>query len=128
MSDAELNAAVAVEVMGWKYVEDSPKVVRPCHWRGEDGTSQAGWWMGPHPWGTDIAHAWEVVERMQERFGKRLSFLLSHDDGYGASAWSATFWVGKAKYEAMPPADTAPRAICEAALAAVRAEKGDDRE
>lgn len=64
---------------------------------------------------TDIAHAWEVVERMEQR---RLELgLWRYLDAY----WEAEFVVTEREPSGEAKADTAPLAICLAALKAVGA-------
>lgn len=61
------------------------------------------------PYSTDIAAAWGVVEKLRER-----GFGFSLNDG-----WIAWFLAGRSDWHA--DAETAPHAICLAALKAVGA-------
>jgi len=115
LTDDELNAAIATEVMGW-----APHRWRPeTHWSSGYQRSPCGadYWDPA----TDYGDAFEVVERMRELnapFWQRFANALIE-------------WV-----ETIDPGDSevghffeplsfvlyylTPRAICEAALAAVR--------
>lgn len=113
----ELDRLVAEMVMGWK--------LRP------DGMAYHGGatgWRVPHPGAvppaqfspsTNIANAWEVVERMAPRLriqkGGHTPYYAIHrtELGYVAGYWTAVPFLTS-------PADTAPLAICRAALKAVR--------
>ena len=107
MTDAELNAAVAQEVMGNGYA------VR---------TGQAIKQTGPHsatPWfpTTDIAAAFEVVERMRELGWEQVNVNVAEDDL--AYCWMKRPGPTKVTNSQAP---TPARAISEAALEAVRSE------
>ena len=106
----ELDALVAEKVMGLRFV-----------WRSQLTDHygyNAGVWTIPTKWGTmdlteepprystDIAAAWEVVEKMRED-----GFLVALYRSAGA--WIADTNPGYGK------SDTAPHAICLAALRAV---------
>ena len=100
---ADLDRLVAEKVMGWKPVPCT------CH---KDQTKIPGRSNGDgvhfNP-STNIAHAWEVVARFTPRGVK-----VMHFEEHGT--WAANFG-----YQAMNSlADTAPLAICRAALEAVR--------
>ncbi len=71
-------------------------------------------WL-PRPFSTDIAAAWEVVEKLLGRFQFTLNSL---EDGLG---WYAEFGAWNEKiYQAYDEnAETVPHAICLAALKAV---------
>lgn len=88
----ELDRLVAERVMGWG----------PC-----TGVDLEQW----HP-STDIAHAWEVVERVRGGIG----FSIQRCEMLGWLCWfrSASDNVARA--------DTAPLAICRAALLALIAD------
>lgn len=144
----ELDAAVAREVMGWWQAE--PQDVEAKKWKlrgltawGDEGLASlrfigppdldkgpgSGFWSPS----TDIAAAWEVVERLyeqeielaglsrQRRCGKNLDRLGE----YGCRLdipqhlWRDRF--GPSGVHEFSP--TAPHAICLAALAAVRGKK-----
>jgi hypothetical protein len=110
MTDAELDTAVAVEVMGWKRYSngygtgvDKSNFINDARWRPS----------------TNIANAWQVVERMNT-----LGHLVIFYSGFVEN--------GKYIVSVYPPklthldplckveASAAPRAICEASLEAVR--------
>ncbi len=97
--------------MGWALVGSPEQRRQGCGQPpGESPYSSRGY-SCPH-YSTDIAAAWEVVEKFQaEDFDVRVGFCRWRDDG--RVGWLA--WVGKA--DAL--ADTAPHAICLAALKAV---------
>jgi hypothetical protein len=118
----ELDALVAERVLGWKLID----------------RIEMGWGEGPDVWdctngkdadecysptrqhfapSTDISAAWAVVERMRENgFGP----TLWSDSQFSMPHWYAHFDppIGKTK-GIEKQADTAPHAICLAALAAV---------
>ena len=107
----ELDRAVAEEVMEWK------RGHHPDHgdgWRDVDG----GYWQDPHEYSTDIAAAWEVMEKVKTWIrSKRMTFLRELQkevsppmlDGFVA-------WPDGVLH-------ITPHAICLAALAAVRSRK-----
>ena len=99
-TDAERNAAVAREVMGVEYDLE--------YQRAKSGMLWVDW--SPS---TSIADAFEVVERVPQP-----ATLTRHDNG----RWLVEFWprTNDENYGGAE-ADTLPRAICEAALEAVRA-------
>ena len=122
----ELDALIAEKVMGWTDVH--------LH----DGTAKDtklttlfyGEWVGrPRgegalrrvlPYSTDIAAAWEVVEKMRASYSFQLQVprLPLAGDVFD---WSAVFFVRRTPEEwgAFHSASTAPHAICLAALRAV---------
>jgi hypothetical protein len=137
----ELDRMVGERVMGWKLVSgfsaDSINGWGASHdgihfariFCGACGYDGIGEWFSPS---TNIAHAWEVVERMRS-----LGFvpivrgpgIYTVGDGYYKhDQWFAGFQSGAT--ESMPiyekegesHADTAALAICRAALAAVESE------
>jgi hypothetical protein len=55
----ELDAFVAEKVMGWKKQEFVPGVSHEHRWHDQNGQLQ----ISIHPYSTDIAAAWEVVEK-----------------------------------------------------------------
>lgn len=115
----ELDALIAEKVMGWP-----PK---PAHagWQGDVVPSLAdpkwvqagpdrGWEMVFLPnYSTDIAAAWKVVEKMRET--PKPFFSLAW---YISGRWGAAF-LGHDDGTDAEMADTAPHAICLAALRAV---------
>ena len=96
----EMDALVAERVMGWT-AERKPGL--PHLWL-PPGHFISGW--SPS---TDISAAWQVVEKMLE---KHEAFHLEYipDKQWYAMFWFATYFTS---------ADTAPLAICRAALKAV---------
>jgi hypothetical protein len=108
VTDRELDEAVAVKVMGW---EVSP-VIEGSPYHGGSYVRHGPMWHRLFNPSTDIAEAWKVVERMQQ-------------DGYtlhmrsGKVTGAAFYRVGSDVHGPVLPHPTAPRAICEAALAAL---------
>ena len=110
----ELDALVAERVMGWTRVVRA----RETLWQ----SPKAGTWpivasRLPH-YSTDIAAAWQVVERMRadgwvcEVFGS---------DTANAEGYSVTLWRPDTSGSSVTQNATAPLAICRAALAAIDA-------
>lgn len=116
----ELDALVAEQVMGWKRVEKG----HVYFWRTKEMVAEL---LREHPdvlavdyfpcpyFSTEIAAAWEVVEELARR-----CWHLSLDYPSGNSRWE---WM--ACFRPQPPgsfvyADTAPVAICRAALLVVQ--------
>jgi len=120
MTDEQLNAAVAFEVMGWTNLT-------PPDWQGgmyghpPDGS--AHWHRKalrvgpgvPH-YATDYAAAFEVVERMRES-GWTLMLMYYRNDEDGNRA----YFIGD-DGAVSAEAISVTRSICEAALQAVRGE------
>lgn len=101
----ELDALIAEKVMGLEIVhlgEPSKPFVKNF-----TGTSE------PTEYSTDIAAAWEVVERLKDS-EHAFGFELTQDQGE-LCEWLAYFGEGRFKAES----ETAPHAICLAALKAV---------
>ncbi len=73
------------------------------------------------PYSTSIGAAWEVVEKLNKKFHLRLISPFEPGEPYfaGFSPHGMTGWDGRPHFEA--GADTAPLAICRAALKAVAA-------
>ena len=103
MTDRELDAQVAEKVMGWEPYEGQERT-----WA-LPGGEVLGLWIPS----IDIADAFEVVEKMR---GKSLN-LFTLAACMGSQQWSAYVHGGDGWIQA----NTAPRAICIAALAAVEA-------
>lgn len=107
----ELDSLVAEKVMGWRKDSDGD-------WERPSKDAIDGWYPDHlFPYSTDIAAAWEVVEKLTAQFG---------DDFTIWSIWSrenkirARFNRGESRtYAAQADAPTAPHAICLAALKAV---------
>lgn len=116
----ELDALVAEKVMGWHIVTDFDLRPPEKHWNNakgyvclvagnklNDGREMKG--FSPS---TDIADAWKVVEKMRERgLDVYLRFV---------STWTAEFDSVSGDVNGFADADTAPLAICLAALKAVQ--------
>lgn len=143
----ELDERIAVKIFGWQHArgDDVPLVARhrnprdtriPEAWIYTDSSLASGIGYecvlcgeGPPPYSTDIAGAWQVVEKMQ---ADGCSVLLHYHPEGMAEEWLRgwTVSVQRGGTPARPfdtpyvwhQAATAPLAICLAALAAV--EKG----
>ena len=119
MSDAELNAAVAEKVMGWR----QHQYMGDC-WASdsfENGYRQKHYWSPS----TDIAAAMEVVDRVLELdfscFGGMTDFELVMNPY--THEWGAKFsWSDPGQRE-VGRNEGRSRAICLAALAAVEAKE-----
>lgn len=74
-----------------------------------------------HPFTTDIASAWQVVERM-EALGYQ---WIADRWEEGPIGWTFDKCVDGRLSSGHGHADSAPAAICAAALAAVRADRGE---
>lgn len=122
MTNREIDALVATKVMGFKVIGgptqdvlvNSPTKLHflksdETYLGSEGATVDDEFKILPH-YSTDIAAAWEVVERVDD------VFVLAGFPG-APIGWSATFSVD---FEAS--ADTAPMAICLAALKSVGVE------
>ena len=122
MNDRELDALVAEKVMGWERCPkedcdgcDCPVFFygRPLNeWCVNDPEHRLPWMPS-----TDIATAWQAVEKMKARPG-HFSFRLEQSGtAYHLPEWAATFnneFIGISAH--------APSAICLAALKAVGVE------
>ena len=117
----ELDALVAEKVMGlerreWKpYAAPEgwfPKDAPSCNWRDENDRfhDPEGYESHLPLYSFDIAAAWEVVGSSACEYGHKFSLEYEHDVWYACVS---------GMYEAQ--ADTAPLAICRAALKAVGA-------
>lgn len=113
MKDRELDALVAEKVMGWELIGIAPSGGRVVH-------SPRLWEKELPHYSSDIAAAWQVVEKMEK-------------DGWESGcetskgirrAWFA--WDRRKRFSPKLPkfaeAEAIPRAICLAALKAVGAE------
>lgn len=114
----ELDALVAVHIMGWQ----------PDNIYGARG-QLAGQWIYtpegnisdiPH-YSTDIAAAWQVVEKLRERSFYSSYTDLSLDTGKGWYSWHFHDHRPLSAYSSDATASTVPLAICLAALKAVGA-------
>ena len=68
----------------------------------------------PKPYSTNIAAAWEVVDKINSQ-ESLYNFELSKDD----KSWMCEWWSKETQEPIWATADTAPLAICRAALLAV---------
>lgn len=120
LSDRELDALVAEKVMGWK------KAPNGAWMSYEKDAFGNGGWKSHATWkanasvsavrftpSTDIAAAWQVVEKMKER---QWNFTIAD---LVKNKWRAEFGGSRKHKQTWEDADTAPRAICLAALKAV---------
>ena len=116
----ELDERVAAEVMGWTFVT-FPDGVCPevKHWHREDGEHVA-----LPGFSTSIAAAWRVVEKLN---GAGFSVYVGKSPT--AQTWDVRGWkearAGSREHEGshfIEHADTAPLAICLAALASTSTE------
>lgn len=107
----ELDALVAEKVMG---LTSSEVEIHRQFWL--DGCFS----NLPH-YSTDIAAAWEVVEKLTSK--KQPHFQLSLCDSYTENPkWCAEFDLDRPFKRVIAKAETAPHAICLAALKAVGVE------
>jgi len=128
----ELARLVAERVMGW-HLSDPVPLTEVREWLTEDGRITGYDWCPPdsphyldNPFepSTDIAAAWEVVQHLMPEFNFELFSTVDLED-LGKLLWAAEF-RGR-KHGAIPhtaKAETAPLAICRAALLAVTQENG----
>ena len=132
----ELDVMVAEKVMGWNWYPVTEDQV----YYSEEARKRGGFWRdgivsvgcttpdgSPNcpAYSTDIAAAWEVVEHMQ-RTHWRCAFSLFGPDEEGpwTKCWRACFskkWAVSPDSDDIIVCDTAPHAICLAALKAVGA-------
>jgi len=101
----KMDALVAEQVMGCRYIADY------CRWELPSGR----WSTEPPSYSTDIAAAWEVVEHISPDLAISVARLPDMDYSvliYGHTRETVGFSVEVY-------ADTAPLAICRAALKAV---------
>ena len=111
MTDAELNAAVAREVMGWRKREDCD------YWDlGPQRVDRFGPTFTPS---TSIADAFEVVERMEQRGWDHAHSSMGVDRDPGVIEWQFFQLRPNAEFFGLGQPG---RAICEAALEAVRSD------
>lgn len=106
-----LDAAVAERVMGWTGVDKALD-----DWTGiRDGNT----WCVVPPYSTDLAAAWEVVERL------RLSVIPLEDGRWLAGQFGRLTYISEdlgvvdGRFEEGAAAASASEAICRAALKAV---------
>lgn len=108
----ELDALVAEKVMGWK----------PCVTQDHPGwvyfDSGAGGGKIAPAFSTDIAAAWEVVEKLSPRYAIRIL-----NDATPGPSWCCEMAHGYGN-DIEVEAETAPLAICRAALEAIEVRGG----
>lgn len=115
MSNRELDVVIAEKVMGWKQDKDT-------WWSTDQGVMYDD---EMPPFSTDISAAWEVVRHLENgRFPMRWEIK---QDGYDDGSIEVRFWSGpRMNYEIHHAIEeTAPLAICKAALKAVGAVLGN---
>ena len=111
----ELDALVAEHVMGWSLNSNNFGHV-PRGWPPEMTPLDTNYDPVDVPaYSTDIAAAWEVVEKMNAE-----DIRLELYSPYGDPHWACQFWM-EGELVAGAGVDTAPHAICLAALKAVGA-------
>lgn len=121
MTDDELNAAVGTEVMGWtKSSHDLAAQLDAGCRRCPSLTFRSATFMSSR-WSpaTDIADAFEVVERMRDTHNLDISIDRAFNTDWRVDFTNEPTSRALAVY-ASARAPTLPRAICEAALQAVR--------
>lgn len=119
MTDRELDAEIAEKVMGWTCDRDSFQNMTDDAW--DELRFNAKIWHCPdtqcverlNHWSTEIEDAWDVVEKLIGD-GYELS-----EAGYSMTTKKWDFTFGNGCSFPCPLSDTAPRAICLAALAAL---------
>lgn len=122
MTDRELSALVATDVMGWTgwYVVNGDALVKRVrtgipsaldYWADSLGKRYPCGWSPS----TDIAAAWEVVERMRHDGWTWFGLEVGVD-----GEWEAAFDKRECSALLAEWNESAPRAICLAALAAKR--------
>lgn len=112
----ELDALVAEKVMGWRDARlhrNGP--TDPCEWEAWQGIPpepEHGWRTALPHYSTSIADAWQVVE-----------WLAEHHDGFVSVGVRSVDWGESGDYydhfAHTTSGESAPHAICLAALAAV---------
>ena len=112
----DLDAEIAEKVMGWTFVT-FPDGACPeiKHWHAADGAH-----VSLRPFSTSIADAWQVVEKMNDE--RAWSFEMERVGGEDQE--TGVRFGGNSGFVY---AQTAPLAICLAALAATSADRGDER-
>lgn len=123
MTDRELDALVAEKVMGWECTIKMNELGEEyTEWSNGKGGHLSDWGelrmtdVAPK-YSTDIAAAWEVVEKLDLLVPTR--FLVRDVDG-----WVVANYDEDLRREDGIVADTAPRAICLAALKVVGVDVG----
>lgn len=122
MTPREIDSLIATKVMGWKILTcKGIKIIAPPDYDGPDMMINADIKVIPS-YSTDISAAWQVVEKMQE-YGYILMLDATTTSEYyisfvGLKDGSHISFFGNA--------NTAPMAICRAALKCVGVEVGDE--
>lgn len=107
----ELDALVAEQVMGWRRCSDDGS----GYWEGRSPTNILSLILEEVPhYSTDIAAAWQVIGRMRDLCWASHSTDLTLDSEQPWWAWH--FLHGVSQKTVRECADTAPLAICRAAL------------
>lgn len=123
----DLDAIVAEKVMGCSTKKDGhmlagivvgERLVCNCE-KGEHNTNPRFPNYGVKDYSTDISAAWEVVEKVRPSFSE---IWIGRSDTEMSAHWKCSIQKMDSNYEAT--ADTAPHAICLAALKAVGVEVG----
>lgn len=116
----ELDALVATKVMGWielheeRVLSNFAHIVgRPPWYKGSHAEARGAFPSVP-PYSSDIAAAWEVVEKLKT-LGWNIA-LTNCCDAY--AVWISKVWIDDLVLESDVKAPTAPLAICLAALKA----------
>ena len=124
MTNEEIDHAIAIEVMGWKIIHDKNycESVGAYLYVDKNGNTHFLRYDRPNVYSgeikfspsTEFSQTWRVVERMREKkFGFSLVAALTDDTN--KNIWMVIFAFGL-----IVEHESAPRAICEAALMAVR--------
>ncbi len=124
----ELDALIAEKVMAWERSDAMPQGAwardKECEtavwWRrpGDSIWSCSRCWSGecPRPYSTSIADAWTVVEKLIQLFGGDIHIECLNDE-WGVST---CYQDSDESWNEFIRGDTAPLAICYAALKAVK--------
>ena len=117
MTKEQINREVAKKVMGWTWLGGAYFDAYKEH------SGYGGEWNPAER----IDHAWMVVENLIEN-GKMIIGGLHFDEAYGRWCFRYRAFGELLHPEAGPWADTAPMAICLAALEAVKEGEGEGKE
>lgn len=113
----ELDAFVAEKVMGWKYVDHNEAYDLPISGVAFGKGSPDGLSRCPVPYySTDIAAAWEVVEKLRKDGFAFDSYSSGSEEA--EHPWTDAIFM-KDNNECLVRAETMPLAICRAASMAV---------
>ena len=107
----EMDALVAEHIMGWERQGSGWNVNGSISWPDPEGNTTPLAWVKDFPFSSDIAAAWQVVEKLI------LDNKLFELEFYQESVDSRPRWGAAFGIESY--ADTAPLAVCRAALKAV---------